>query len=104
MALEHAAELAAVRLAEFVEPTRIVVAEQALRIAEEYHIVLLVHDEIVLCVKNQFAKKALCDLTEAMEKPLPWCEDLPVSAEGQNKCTNFWEDASLLWNLNIAQL
>lgn len=62
---------------------RIVVAEQALRIADEYRIVLLVHDETVLCVKNRFAKKALHDLTDAMEEPLDWCRDLPVAAEGE---------------------
>lgn len=62
---------------------RIVVAEQALRIAERYDIVLLVHDEIVLCVKNRFAKRALRELTEAMKEPLDWCADLPVAAEGE---------------------
>lgn len=62
---------------------RCVVAEQILTIADKYRVVLLVHDEVVLCVPEHQAEQALADTLEAFHTPRPWCPDLPVAGEGK---------------------
>lgn len=61
---------------------RTIVAYQALRVSRDYPIVLLVYDEVVLCVPDTQAEQALSDLVAAMSEPLDWCTTLPVEAEG----------------------
>lgn len=60
---------------------RLVVAQQALTIADDYRIVLLVHDEIVLCVRKAQATKAEKALAKALSTAPDWCSDLPVACE-----------------------
>ena len=61
---------------------RIVVAEQGLRIADRYRVVLLVHDEVVLCVPTTEAKRALDFSLEQMTLPPAWAHGIPLAAEG----------------------
>ncbi|NIT13211.1 MAG: hypothetical protein GTN99_02905 [Candidatus Dadabacteria bacterium] len=61
---------------------RIVVAYQALSVADLYRIVLLVHDEVVLCVPEELAEQALKDTMKAFCVPPEWAPDLPVKGEG----------------------
>ncbi len=61
---------------------RIVVADQILRIAWKYRTVLMVHDEVILCVPTSQAKKALKDTLETFHTPPLWAPDLPVAGEG----------------------
>jgi hypothetical protein len=61
---------------------RIVVAEQGLRIADRYRVVLLVHDEVVLCVPTREAKRALDFSLEQMTLPPAWAQGIPLAAEG----------------------
>lgn len=61
---------------------RIVVAEQILTIAERWRVVLMVHDEVVLCVKNAYAKRALKETLEAFHTPPTWMPNLPTVGEG----------------------
>lgn len=61
---------------------RIVVAEQGLRIADRYRVVLLVHDEVVLCVPTREAKRALDFSVEQMTLPPAWAQGIPLAAEG----------------------
>jgi hypothetical protein len=61
---------------------RIVVAEQGLRIADRYRVVLLVHDEVVLCVPTTEAKRALDFSLEQMTLPPAWAQGIPLAAEG----------------------
>ena len=62
---------------------RCVVAEQILSIADRYRVVLMVHDEVVLCVPEDQAEQALKDTLAAFHTPRPWCPDLPVAGEGK---------------------
>jgi hypothetical protein len=61
---------------------RNVVADQILMIAPKYRIVLMVHDEVILCVPEDQAEQALKDTLEAFHTAPDWCSDLPVAGEG----------------------
>lgn len=61
---------------------RIVVADQILEVAWKYKPVMLIHDEVVLCVPTKQAKKALKETLKAFHKPPEWALDLPVAGEG----------------------
>ena len=61
---------------------RNVVADQILMIANKYRIVLMVHDEVILCVPDKQAEQALEDTLEAFHTAPSWCPDLPVAGEG----------------------
>jgi len=61
---------------------RIVVADQIAEIANKYRVVLMVHDEVILCVKKKKKKKAFKETVEAFHKPPVWAPDLPVAGEG----------------------
>lgn len=63
---------------------RSIVAEQALDIAKEFQIVLLVHDEVVALVPENDADAAVKYCIECMEKSPSWCSDLPLAAEGKH--------------------
>lgn len=61
---------------------RNIVAEQGIQIAERYRVVLLVHDEVVLCVPTAEAKRAEEFAIEQMTTAPAWCADIPLAAEG----------------------
>lgn len=61
---------------------RIIVMTQLLWIGKTDRIVLTTHDEIVSCVKKRSADVAFQRMMRAMTKPLDWCLDIPLAAEG----------------------
>jgi DNA polymerase III epsilon subunit-like protein len=61
---------------------RVIVAEQMLKIAERYRIVMMTHDEIVFLAPAKEADEALAFGLKIMKTPPAWAPDLPVSAEG----------------------
>ena len=61
---------------------RCVVAEQIAKIAWDYRTVLMVHDEVILCVPTREAKKAFDKTLEAFHEPPKWAPDLPVAGDG----------------------
>ena len=61
---------------------RIIVGEQLLKIAEQYRIVNIVHDEGIFCVKERSADKCLRIAEKVFAQPPAWCSDLPVAGEG----------------------
>ena len=61
---------------------RSIVAEQAVRIAKELPVVLLVHDQIMSLAPEKEADAALAFALETMRTPPSWCSDLPLDAEG----------------------
>ena len=68
---------------------RNIVADQILMVAHKYRIVLMVHDEVILCVPNEQAEKALGETLLAFRTAPDWCSDLPVAGEGG--ITNFYK-------------
>jgi len=61
---------------------RIVVGEQLLLVAPRRRIVMITHDEGVLCTRKAAAETAYKELMKAMRTPLDWCLDLPLNSEG----------------------
>jgi DNA polymerase len=61
---------------------RIIVLYQLLELSKTYRVVMTTHDEGVLHVPKRQAEFAFQRMMKAMTTPLPWCEDLPLSAEG----------------------
>jgi len=61
---------------------RIVVGEQMVEIAKDYHIALTSHDEVVTIVRQEEAEEALTRMVAAMRVAPEWCEGLPVDAKG----------------------
>lgn len=61
---------------------RIIVAQQALSIANKYDIVLLVHDEVVFLAREDEAEEAYAYGIQCLSTPPSWCATLPVAAEG----------------------
>jgi len=61
---------------------RIIVGEQLLKIAEQYRLVNIVHDEGIFCVKKRSAEKCLRLAERVFAQPPVWCPDLPVAGEG----------------------
>jgi len=62
---------------------RDIIAEQLLWVrAGGYQVVTTTHDEIVACVPEAQAEKALADMKGAMRRPPAWCADLPLNASG----------------------
>jgi hypothetical protein len=61
---------------------RLVVAEQILRVTDQYDLGLMVHDEGVFIVPTSKAKQALTHILEAFHTPSEWCKDLPTTGEG----------------------
>jgi len=61
---------------------RIVVGEQILQVDEKYKNVLLVHDELVTCVRERSANKCFRQMMKAFHTPPTWLPELPVAGEG----------------------
>lgn len=61
---------------------RIIVMAQLLEIDKKYRVVMTTHDENVALAKTKQAPAALKFMLAAMRKPLPWCADIPLNAEG----------------------
>jgi len=58
-----------------------VIKEQMVRIKKRYRVVLQVHDEIVIIVREEEAEEARRFLEEVMSTPPAWALDLPVACE-----------------------
>lgn len=61
---------------------RIIVMYQMLDLSRTDRIVMTTHDEMVSCVKTAQADRGFQRMMSAMLKPQPWCEDIPLAAEG----------------------
>ena len=61
---------------------RIIVLKQTLNVARKHRVVMSTHDEAALLVKRALGQKALTFALSEFRKPLPWCMDLPLNAEG----------------------
>jgi len=60
---------------------RCIVAEQMLRIAKKYRVVLTVHDAIMCSVKDEEVEEAAKYIEECMKWTPDWAEGLPVNCE-----------------------
>jgi len=60
---------------------RIVVTEQMAAIGKRYLVALQVHDEIVVCVREEEAEEAAEFMIDVMSRPPTWAPDLPVACE-----------------------
>ena len=58
-------------------------------VANKYRVVLMVHDEVILCVPKEQAEEALEETLIAFHTAPDWCLDLPVAGEGG--ITNFYK-------------
>jgi len=61
---------------------RIITTNHMLQLSSVYKVVLMAHDEIVLCVPENRADLALQDAIDVMEVPPDWAAGLPLEAEG----------------------
>ena len=62
--------------------TRTIMAERAVEVAKEFPVCLLVHDEVVFLAKESEADAALQFAIDTLRVAPPWCEGLPLDAEG----------------------
>lgn len=63
--------------------TRIMTTEHMMKLARYYRVVMMAHDEIVMCVPTNKADKCLRDALEIMSIPPRWNEHCPLAAEGE---------------------
>jgi DNA polymerase len=61
---------------------RIMTCTHMMELARFYRVVMMAHDEIVMCVPNKKAKACLKDALEIMSIPPRWNENCPLAAEG----------------------
>jgi len=61
--------------------SRIVMTDAMLEIGKFYKVVMTVHDEIVVCVREEEAGSAVGLIEELMSVAPAWCKDLPVACE-----------------------
>jgi hypothetical protein len=61
---------------------RILVMYQMLDLSKTMRMVLTTHDEMVAAVKKRSADEAYKRMMARMVKPLAWCADIPLAAEG----------------------
>ena len=61
---------------------RIIVLKQTLNISRKHRVVMSTHDEAVMLAKKAAAPKVYEFALSEFQKPLPWCMDLPLNAEG----------------------
>jgi len=62
---------------------RIMTTEHMLELARYYRVVMMAHDEIVMCVPIKKADACLHDALEIMSIPPRWNEHCPLAAEGE---------------------
>lgn len=62
--------------------SRIVVAEQMVRIAQRYEVATMSHDEVVFLMPEREADEGMQWALDIMHTPPRWMPDLPVAAEG----------------------
>lgn len=62
---------------------RDVVMWQSLQIAKHYKVVLSVHDEVVICVKDAEADEALMQMNTIFRTAPPWADGLPIDCESE---------------------
>ena len=60
---------------------RCIIAEQMVRIAKRYRVVMTVHDSIVCCVKDEEVSEARAYIEECMRWLPEWAEGLPLDCE-----------------------
>lgn len=60
----------------------ITLLHHAVQIAQRYHVVLVVHDEIICSVPEEDAEACLSFMLDTMSTPPEWCADIPLAAEG----------------------
>lgn len=51
--------------------------------AAGYDIIMDIHDEIIIEVKEEKSKEALIDIARMMTKERPWCKDMPLSVKAK---------------------
>jgi hypothetical protein len=61
---------------------RQIVANQLLAISRKERVVMTTHDEVAAICKKARAEKVATFMQAEMMRPLPWCTDLPLNAEG----------------------
>jgi len=61
---------------------RVIVADQMLRIAERYRVVMMSHDEVAYVAPVKKAEEALQFGIDMLRTPPAWAPDLPLDAEG----------------------
>lgn len=61
---------------------RIIVLKQTLNVSRKHRVVMSTHDEAVMLAKKAAAPKVYEFALSEFQKPLPWCMDLPLNAEG----------------------
>ena len=61
---------------------RIIVLKQTLNVSRKHRVVMSTHDEAVMLAKKTAAPKVYEFALSEFQKPLPWCMDLPLNAEG----------------------
>lgn len=61
---------------------RIIVATQMRWIDTKHRVVMTTHDEAVACVRKVSGPAALKAMLKAFKTPLPWCQGIPLNAEG----------------------
>lgn len=61
---------------------RIIVGEQLLVIGKKMRVVMITHDEIVTCVREENGPLAFSLMESAMRTAPAWCPDIPLNAEG----------------------
>jgi len=62
---------------------RTITTGHALEMSRFYKVVLLVHDEVIMCVPNHQAEQCLRDATEIMSIPPDWNPKIPLASEGK---------------------
>jgi DNA polymerase len=60
---------------------RCIIAEQMVKIAKRYRVVMTVHDSIVCCVKDEEVSEAREYIEECMRWLPEWAEGLPLDCE-----------------------
>ena len=69
--------------------SRIMTAGHMMELAKYYKVVMMAHDEIVMCVPDKKAEACLKDALEIMAIPPRWNENCPL--EGEGKITEAYE-------------
>jgi DNA polymerase I-like protein with 3'-5' exonuclease and polymerase domains len=60
---------------------RCIIAEQMVKIAKQYNVVMTVHDSIVCCVRDEEVSEAQAHIEACMRWLPEWAEGLPLDCE-----------------------